>query len=192
MNEKPALGRECAIVMGIDPGLGATGWAVVSGGVDSCELLAAGAIRTDARAAMAERLLVICNRVRDLVANHGPADVAIEDVFLAKDARAAFALGQARGAAIVGAALANRLAFSYTALQVKQSVTGHGRASKEQVGYMVRNMLHLEDVLQPMDASDAAAVAICHWMKRGSSGLTEILGGTIGTVSAAKGQRGGM
>ena len=186
------LRRERAIVMGIDPGLGATGWAVVSGGIESCELLAAGAIRTSARAAMAERLLAICNSIRELVLNHGPADVAIEDVFLAKDARAAFALGQARGAAIVGAALANRSVCSYTALQVKQSVTGNGRASKQQVGYMVRNMLRLDNDLQPMDASDAAAVALCHWMKKGSSETIGNWSRTRGAASAVNGQRGGM
>lgn len=160
------LSRAHVTVMGIDPGLGTTGWAIVSGETDACDLLAAGTIRTDARADMADRLLLICNRVRELVQTHAPADVAIEDVFLAKDARAAFALGQARGAAMVGAALAGRSVYSYTALQVKQSVTGNGRASKEQVSFMVRNMLELAEPLQPADTSDAAAVALCHWARK--------------------------
>jgi crossover junction endodeoxyribonuclease RuvC len=166
MTDETTLRRAHVTVMGIDPGLGTTGWAIVSGETDTCALIAAGTIRTDPHADMAERLLVISNRVRELVQTHNPADVAIEDIFLAKDARAAFALGQARGAAMVGAALADRAVYSYTALQVKQSVTGNGRASKQQVGFMVRNMLNLKEELQPADKSDAAAVALCHWSRK--------------------------
>jgi crossover junction endodeoxyribonuclease RuvC len=150
------------IVMGIDPGLGASGWAVVSGDGEARSLLASGAIRTKPEDAMAGRLLLICDSVRELVGTHHPDEVAIEDVFLAKDARAAFALGQARGAAMVGAALQGLPVHSYTALQVKQSVTGNGHASKEQVGYMVRLLLHLKEALHPADSADAAAIALCH------------------------------
>jgi crossover junction endodeoxyribonuclease RuvC len=171
MSDDAVIQNESLTVMGIDPGLGTMGWAVIAGSNSACDLLAAGTVRTDPQSDMADRLLVICNRVRELVEVHDPDDVAIEDVFLAKDARAAFALGQARGAAMVGAALANRPVYSYTALQVKQSVTGNGRASKEQVGFMVRNMLELEEALQPMDTSDAAAVALCHRTRKDADAL---------------------
>jgi crossover junction endodeoxyribonuclease RuvC len=150
------------IVMGIDPGLGVAGWAVVVGEGEACSLLASGAIRTKPSDDMADRLLAICNTVRDLVGTHHPDEVAIEDVFLAKDARAAFALGQARGAAMVGAALQGLPVHSYTALQVKKSVTGNGHASKEQVSYMVIRLLDLKEPLHPADSSDAAAIALCH------------------------------
>ena len=150
------------IVMGIDPGLGASGWAVVSGDGEARSLLAFGAIRTKPGDEMATRLLVICNSVRDLVGTHNPDEVAIEDVFLAKDARAAFALGQARGAAMVGTALQGLPVHSYTALQVKKSVTGNGHASKDQVSYMVVRLLDLKEPLHPADSSDAAAIALCH------------------------------
>lgn len=184
------LSRAHVTVMGIDPGLGTTGWAIVSGADETCDLLAAGTIRTDPRADMADRLLIICNRVQELVREHTPADVAIEDVFLAKDARAAFALGQARGAAMVGAALAGRPVYSYTALQVKQSVTGTGRASKEQVSFMVRNMLELDQPLQPIDTSDAAAVALCHWTRKSLVDGTEGWGSPRSGKTVAKAQRG--
>jgi len=150
------------IVMGIDPGLGTSGWAVVSGAGETHSLLASGAIRTRSGDEMATRLLIICNSVRDLVSAHNPDEVAIEDVFLAKDARAAFALGQARGAAMVGAALQGLPVHSYSALQVKKSVTGNGHASKDQVSYMVVRLLGLKEALHPADSSDAAAIALCH------------------------------
>ena len=149
-------------VMGIDPGLGASGWAIVAGEGEVRSLLASGAIRTKPSTDMAERLLTICNAVRDLVAIHHPEEFAIEDVFLAKDARAAFALGQARGAAMVGAALQGLPVYSYTALQVKKAVTGNGHASKDQVGYMVIRLLDLKEALHPADSADAAAIALCH------------------------------
>ncbi len=149
-------------VMGIDPGLGASGWAVVTGEGETLTLVAFGAIRTDPAAQLADRLVAICDGIRQIVSVHSPDEVAIEDVFLAKDARAAFALGQARGAAIVGAAQGGCRAHSYTALQVKQSVTGHGHASKDQVGFMVRRLLNLAEPLRPADCADAAAIALCH------------------------------
>ncbi|MBI3872451.1 MAG: crossover junction endodeoxyribonuclease RuvC [candidate division Zixibacteria bacterium] len=150
------------IVLGIDPGLGTTGWAVVTGDAEHPELRAFGAIRTKPQADPAHRLLQICETVRELLREYQPDQVAIEDVFLAKDTRAALALGQARGAAVVGAALGGVPVSSYTALQIKQSVTGYGHASKEQVGYMVEQLLHLAGPPKPADCADAAAIALCH------------------------------
>lgn len=150
------------IVMGLDPGLGTSGWAIVEGDGEARSLRAFGAIRTKPATDMADRLLTICNSVRDLVAIHHPDEFAIEDVFLAKDARAAIALGQARGAAMVGAALQGLAVHSYTALQVKQSVTGNGHASKQQVGFMVLRLLDLKEPMHPADSADAAAIALCH------------------------------
>lgn len=154
--------RPTSTVLGIDPGLGVCGWACIAVTGEQATLMDSGAIRTKPADPMALRLLSICNQIRDLVLTHAPDDVAIEDVFLAKDARAAFALGQARGAAIVGAALAGCTVHTYSALQVKQSVTGNGRASKEQVGYMVQRLLALSEPMHPVDSSDAAAIALCH------------------------------
>jgi crossover junction endodeoxyribonuclease RuvC len=166
VNDAPTP-TETSIVLGIDPGLGITGWAVVASRGDAQRLVDSGTIRTNAKTEPSRRLLTICEQVRELVAEYEPTAVAVEDVFLAKDARAAFALGQARGAAMVGAALAGTPVYSYTALQVKKSVTGNGRAAKEQVGYMVCHMLSLSEPLQPADCSDAAAIALCHCAKRG-------------------------
>ena len=154
------------IVMGIDPGLGVTGWAVVARGEDIDRLVAYGAVRTKPQDDQPLRLLAICEHIRELVGKHHPDEVAVEDVFMAKDARAALALGQARGAAIVGASQAGCRVISYTALQVKKSVTGNGQAAKEQVGFMVQQLLQLNEPLHPTDAADAAAVALCHLSKQ--------------------------
>lgn len=150
------------IIMGIDPGLGTTGWAVIEGSSDRPLLLGYGAIHTRPSEDMANRLLAICERIGAILNEHSPDEVVIEDVFLARDTKAAFALGQARGAAMLGAALAGVPVRSYTALQVKQSVTGNGHASKDQVAFMVRQLFGLAEAPSPIDCADAAAIALCH------------------------------
>ncbi len=150
------------IIMGIDPGLGTTGWAIIEGTGDRPSLLAYGTIHTRPSEDMPDRLLAICNRVGEVLGEHTPDEVVIEDVFLARDTKAALALGQARGAAMLGAALKCIPVRSYTALQVKQSVTGNGHASKDQVAFMVRQLFRLEAAPEPADCADAAAIALCH------------------------------
>lgn len=150
------------VIMGIDPGLGTTGWAIINGTGDRPELVAYGAIRTRPSEELPDRLLAICKRVGEVLGEHMPDEVVIEDVFLARDTKAALALGQARGAAMLGAALKSVPVRSYTALQVKQSVTGNGHASKDQVAFMVKQLFRLQEAPEPADCSDAAAIALCH------------------------------
>jgi crossover junction endodeoxyribonuclease RuvC len=150
------------MVLGIDPGLGTTGWAVIEGTADRPRIVEYGVVRTRPAEPMPERLLAICQRVQALLTQYRPENVVIEDVFLARDTKAALALGQARGAAMLAAALSGVEVFSYTALQVKQSVTGNGHASKEQVAFMVRELFHLRQAPEPADCADAAAIALCH------------------------------
>jgi len=150
------------IIMGIDPGLGTTGWAIIEGTGEKPTLVAYGAIHTRSSEQMPDRLLAICRRVGEIMGEHAPDEVVIEDVFLARDTKAALALGQARGAAMLGAALNNVRVHSYTALQVKQSVTGNGHASKDQVAFMVQQLFRLKTAPEPADCADAAAIALCH------------------------------
>ena len=154
------------IVMGVDPGLGTTGWAIVGGTPDHPDLRAHGAIHTDPGTDLAQRLLVICRGIQELLQLHRPDETAVEDVFLARDARAAFALGQARGAAMLGAALSGVPVCSYSPREIKQAVTGSGRAAKEQVAFMVERLFGLRAPLRPMDCADAAAIALCHLNRR--------------------------
>jgi crossover junction endodeoxyribonuclease RuvC len=149
-------------VLGIDPGLGTMGWAIIIGSAEHPQLQTAGAIRTSPRDDLALRLLTICDGVRSLISEHQAEAVAIEEVFLAKDAGAALKLGQAHGAAVIAAAMSGIPVQSYAARVVKQSVVGNGRATKEQVAFMVQNLLGLSEPLTPLDTSDAAAIALCH------------------------------
>ena len=110
---------------------------------------------------LAQRLKAILEGLNEVIAAHGPFEVAVEKVFVNVNPQSTLALGQARGTAICAAVLANLTVAEYTALQVKQSVVGNGHASKEQVQHMVRRLLSLPGAPSP-DAADALACAICH------------------------------
>jgi crossover junction endodeoxyribonuclease RuvC len=147
-------------ILGIDPGSRVTGYGIVdSDGVRSCHV-ASGCIQLG-DAEMASRLGVIFAEVSRLVASYAPRELAIEQVFVAKNAASALKLGQARGAAICAAVSAGLQVSEYAPRAVKQAVVGTGQAEKGQVQHMVRLILGLETE-PPADAADALAVAIAH------------------------------
>jgi crossover junction endodeoxyribonuclease RuvC len=102
------------------------------------------------------------DELTEAVRAYQPTEMAVEELFFAKNVTTAVAVGQARGVALLVAAQAGLPVFEYKPMQVKQAVHGYGLASKEQVGEMVRVLLRLKDVPKPDDAADAAAIAICH------------------------------
>ena len=108
------------------------------------------------------RLLTIFEGVRELIAEHAPAAVALEESFVGADARIALSVGQARGAVLVAASSAGVACAEYAPASVKQAVCGYGRADKDQVGRMVKAILGLDELPAPNHAADALAVAICH------------------------------
>jgi crossover junction endodeoxyribonuclease RuvC len=110
---------------------------------------------------LAQRLKAILEGLNEVIAAHGPFEVAVEKVFVNVNPQSTLALGQARGTAICAAVLAGLPVAEYTALQVKQSVVGNGHARKEQVQHMVKRLLALQGNPSP-DAADALACAICH------------------------------
>jgi crossover junction endodeoxyribonuclease RuvC len=120
--------------------------------------------------ALAQRLKLILEGLKEVIAAHGPIEVAVEKVFVNVNPQSTLALGQARGTAICAAVLAGLPVAEYTALQVKQSVVGNGHAGKEQVQHMVRRLLALPGDPSP-DAADALACAICHAHGRTLGGL---------------------
>ena len=121
---------------------------------------------------MPERLKIIHQEIINLIETYSPNEMAVEDVFFAKDPRAALKLGQARGAAIVAGALSGLEIGEYSPRTVKQSVVGTGAAAKEQVQIMVMHLLSLSG--RPAeDAADALAIAICHAHHLSNSSLTE-------------------
>ncbi|MEJ2090132.1 MAG: crossover junction endodeoxyribonuclease RuvC [Gammaproteobacteria bacterium] len=147
-------------VIGIDPGSRLTGYGVVDAGCGGIAYLASGCIRTGS-GAFPTRLAEIYQGVSQLITDHRPQVLAIEEVFLARNPDSALKLGQARGVAIA-AAVAHGLAIhEYAARKVKQGLVGTGRASKDQVQHMVRVLLGLPAEPQA-DAADALAIAICH------------------------------
>jgi crossover junction endodeoxyribonuclease RuvC len=146
--------------MGIDPGSRLTGYGVVEVCGGRMSYVGSGCIRPR-QGAFTARLAEIYDGVCELIDGYDPGEVAIEEVFFARNPASALKLGQARGAAIAAAASRERPVYEYAARRVKLAVVGTGRATKEQVQHMVRALLELPGAPTP-DAADALAIAICH------------------------------
>jgi crossover junction endodeoxyribonuclease RuvC len=149
-------------VFGIDCGSERTGFGVIESDGRDYALLAAGAIVTSPRQNFELRLLAIAKGLREQIERHRPDAVAIEEVFHAVNTRTALKLSHVRGVALLMAAEAGLPLAEYSALAVKSSVVGYGRAEKQQVQQMVASLLRLPEPIASEDASDALAVAICH------------------------------
>ena len=147
-------------ILGIDPGLRITGFGIIETGGGKLKYVTSGCVKSGA-GDLASRLKVLLEGLNEVIAEHGPIEVAVEKVFVNVNPQSTLALGQARGTAICAAVLAGLPVAEYTALQVKQSVVGNGHAKKEQVQHMVTRLLALPG--EPAsDAADALACAICH------------------------------
>ena len=149
------------IVLGLDPGTASTGYGVVQSHGSRLSALGSGVIETAANLPLERRLTEIHARVAELIECHAPEALAVEELYFGANVRTAFAVGQARGVALLAAGQRDLPARSYTPQQVKAAVCGHGRAGKDQVGRMVERLLGL--AVSPMSdhAADALAVAIC-------------------------------
>lgn len=147
-------------ILGIDPGSVKTGFGIIDSSGMRHRYVTSGVIRIAARP-LPDRLKIIAESVTELIEVYRPEQMAIEDVFFAKDPRAALKLGQARGAAITATVVKNIPVDEYAARLVKQSVVGSGAADKSQVQFMVKSILNLAGDPKE-DAADALAVAICH------------------------------
>ena len=154
-------------ILGIDPGLRITGFGVLDKVGQKLNYVASGCIKTP-DGELPERLRVILESLSEMIELHQPQEVAVEKVFVNVNPQSTLLLGQARGAAICAAVLAQLPVAEYTALQVKQAVVGNGHAKKEQVQEMVKRLLQLSGSPSP-DAADALACAICH--SHGGMGL---------------------
>lgn len=161
-------------VMGIDPGIAATGYGIIDNQENGARCVSYGCIRTSIRLKKSARLLKIYNDIGSLIEEYAPDLVAIESLFVNKNIKTVLTVGEARGVIMVAAAVAGLAAYEYTPLQVKQAVSGYGRAEKTQVQKVISVMLKLKSVPRPDDAADALAVAFCHlhWSK-----LNQLTGG---------------
>lgn len=138
------------------------GWGVVEAQGSRMRLVDYGCIETKAGVPMQDRLRALQLGVRDLLAIYKPDDVAFEELFFARNVTTALMVGAARGAAIIAAAEYTRNLYEYTPMQIKQAVTGYGKADKKQIQQMVKLLLKLEEIPRPDDAADAVACAITH------------------------------
>mgnify|MGYP002386720685 FL=1 len=150
-------------VIGIDPGTAITGYGIIEEAQDgSLTALAYGVIETPASLEMPARLLILHQKLTEILLLHRPESGAVEKLFFQRNVRTALSVGQARGVVLLALEANGIPSSEYSPLEVKQAVTGYGAADKRQVQVMVQALLRLPEIPHPDDAADALAVAICH------------------------------
>jgi crossover junction endodeoxyribonuclease RuvC len=152
---------EAAVVLGVDPGLRRTGWGVLRREGPRVSWVAHGVIAPPPEAPLAARLAEVARGLRAVLAAHAPHEAAVEETFMANNARSALLLGHARGVALATLAEAGLTVAEYGARHVKKALVGTGAAEKDQVAFMVRRLLPGSGMVDA-DAADALAVALCH------------------------------
>jgi crossover junction endodeoxyribonuclease RuvC len=150
-------------VLGIDPGYGILGWAVVE---KSERLIEYGIISTESGSTIEDRLLEIHSRLTEIIKLHKPDYAAIEKLFFAKNITTGIDVAKAIGAVILTLKLNNINYCEYTPSQIKQAITGYGKAGKEQMKFMIKSIFNLSEIPTPDDAADAVAIALCHSLRQ--------------------------
>lgn len=158
-------------ILGIDPGTGIVGFGVIETTGRKNTLVDAGVIRTPANQPLPERLLTIYNELEGLILELRPDEMAVEQLFFAQNVTTAMSVSHARGVILLLGKKHNLKIGEYTPLQIKQALTGYGRADKKQMQEMVRVLLGLKLAPKPDDCADALAAAICHSMTSQYDGL---------------------
>jgi len=149
-------------ILGIDPGTGILGFGVIEQASRTAIMLDAGVIRTRAHQPESERLLIIFNSLQEIVTLNKPDVVSVEKLFFSKNVTTAMSVSQARGVVLLVAQQHGLPIFEYTPNQIKQSLTGYGKADKKQIQEMVKIILKLKEVPKPDDCADALAAALTH------------------------------
>ncbi len=149
-------------ILGIDPGLINTGYGIVEPSGSKVALIDYGVVQPSKSDQLSVRLKVICNDVLSIIKEFKPNVCVVEEVFYSKNFKSSLLLGQARAAVLIASAMQGVDIAEYSARKIKQSITGNGNSSKEQIQFMVKNILEMNEVPKPVDASDALAIAICH------------------------------
>jgi crossover junction endodeoxyribonuclease RuvC len=151
-------------IIGIDPGTGILGFGIIEVIKGKPQLVDGGVIRTPVKEDDAVRLLTIYEELSDIIADTKPNEMAVEKLFFAQNVTTAMTVSQARGVVLLTAMQAKLSIAEYTPLQIKQTLTGYGRAEKKQIQEMVRVILNLKEIPKPDDCADALACAITHSM----------------------------
>lgn len=150
------------IVLGIDPGLATTGYGIVKNENDKVEVINYGCIHTTPHLLFNSRLLTISEEIKKLIFTYKPDTIVIEEIFFCRNVKTALQIGHVRGVIMLAAIEDNIEINEFTPLQVKQAITGFGRANKKQMQEMVKILLNLKTIPKPDDAADALALALCH------------------------------
>lgn len=149
-------------ILGIDPGLAIVGYGVVDKVGNAYKTIDYNAITTMAHTPIENRIKIIYDEISLLLEKFKPDALSIEELFFNNNSKTAIAVGQARGVVLLAAVEHNVPIYEYTPLQVKQALTGYGRASKTQIQQMMKNILALSEIPKPDDVADALAIAVCH------------------------------
>ena len=161
------------VILGIDPGIGRCGWGIVEVENSKLKVQSFGCIETKPNSPIEQRLLVISSEIEKIIKKYKPDILAIEELFFGANSKTALIVGQARGVVLLMAGKANLPISIYTPLQVKQALTGYGRADKNQMGQMVKTILGLEKIPKLDDTTDALAIAITHAFSEKMSKLSK-------------------
>jgi len=149
-------------ILGIDPGIAIVGYGVIDKEGNRYKTVAYDAVTTRAHTPLEERLEAVYNGINEIIKTYKPDAMSIEELFFNNNAKTALTVGQARGVIILAAVQNHLPVYEYTPLQVKQALTGYGRASKGQIQQMMKSMLGLAQIPKPDDVADALAIAVCH------------------------------
>ena len=149
-------------ILGIDPGTGRLGWAILETNGSKLQLFDCGCLETPPKTKLNKRLKIIFDFLNELIRSSQPSELAIESLFFTKNIKTGIDVGAARGVAILAAELGGLKISEYTPTQIKSSLTGYGKADKKQIQFMVKSILKLKEIPKPDDAADAAAVALTH------------------------------
>jgi len=152
-------------IIGIDPGTGILGFGIIEVNRGKTQIVDAGVIRTPVKEDDAVRLLTIYEELTDIIAQTKPQVMSVEKLFFARNVTTAMTVAQARGVVLLCGQQAGLPLFEYTPMQIKQAITGYGKADKKQMQEMVRVILQLKEIPKPDDAADALAAAITHSMQ---------------------------
>ena len=151
-------------ILGIDPGLATVGYAVIDAKDRECKLLEYGCIRTSPDQHLPARLEIIFQAVTELIDEFSPEEMSVEELFFSKNVTNGLLVGQARGVVVLAAKLRGLSLYEYKPMQVKQAVTGYGRADKRQMQENIRMIFRLRELPKPDDAADAVGIAFTHAM----------------------------
>ncbi|MDR0850881.1 MAG: crossover junction endodeoxyribonuclease RuvC [Clostridiales Family XIII bacterium] len=149
-------------IIGIDPGYAILGYGLVDLNANKFSLVECGVITTETSQAMPERLKILYGRLMEIISEFQPDAASVEELFFNNNAKTAIKVGEARGAVILACANSGLDIYEYTPLQIKQALSGYGRADKKQMQQLVKTYLNLDETPKPDDAADAVAAAICH------------------------------